>query len=63
MSLVKFACTCDIPGCGARSSEYEAWPECAECGRDICPVHQVKDTLDEEKNSAVCHDCMNGAQP
>ena len=57
MSIVRFANICDVPGCGNRSEEYTAYPECKECGRDICPKHQVKESLDEERNSALCHGC------
>lgn len=57
MSLVKFASICDWPGCGSRSEEYVAYPSCKECQRDLCPRHQVKDSLDEERNNALCLAC------
>lgn len=59
MATVRFASICDVPDCGARSDEYSVWPVCSECGRDICMTHQVVNTLDEEQNKALCHDCLN----
>jgi len=59
MALVKFATICDVPDCGSRSPEYQAWPCCSECLRDLCPDHQVPGSFDEESRIAVCHDCMN----
>ena len=65
MTLVRFASICDIPGCGARSEEYSSWPVCGECNRDICPVHQVPGTLEQDEgvNRALCHDCKEGVHP
>lgn len=39
MSVVRFASTCDHPGCGVRSEEYTEWPECRDCGNHCCPQH------------------------
>jgi len=38
MTMVRFATTCDRAGCGKRSPEFSAWPECDVCGGHICPV-------------------------
>lgn len=57
MSKVKYATICDMPGCGVRSFEYETFPSCEECQRDLCPAHQFPGSLDLERLSAICHDC------
>lgn len=55
MSLVMFACICDV--CGRRSEEYGSWPTCPDCMDDICPAHWVPDSYDPEKNSVLCLLC------
>lgn len=54
--MVKFATTCDIPGCAARSAEYTAWPSCRDCGEDICPAHQQTGSKTEadEEHAETC---------
>lgn len=59
MSLVRFATTCDK--CGERSQEYTTWPDCVECGDDLCPKCQVPGSLKEgdgeRPDKAMCNEC------
>jgi hypothetical protein len=59
MTMVRFATLCDC--CGARSEEYSAWPECAECMEDLCPNCYVPGSLSEgegeRRDRVMCHTC------
>lgn len=58
MSIHRFRTDCDI--CGKKSAEYQAFPVCTECGRDICATHWVNDTHDPETNRVLCLECFSG---
>jgi len=58
---VRFATTCDAPGCTARSAEYTAFPSCRECLEDICPAHAAPGSLDESvdgRPTVLCLACL-----
>lgn len=60
MTMVRFATTCDAMGCGKRSDEYTAWPNCVVCNDDFCNQHCIVDpTNDDGEHSprGVCHKC------
>lgn len=65
MATVRFASTCDAPGCGRRSEEYTEWPRCRECFAHRCPEHQVAGTLTETDldapASCLCVPCAEDA--
>lgn len=48
MAMVRFATTCDTPGCKERSEEYAAFPECRRCGGHVCQKHVIPWTAREE---------------
>lgn len=51
--LVRFATICDL--CNARSAEYEQWPSCEVCIRDVCPSCRHKDCA--EGGPVICNRC------
>lgn len=55
MSIVQFASICDI--CDARSEEYSKFPSCRDCGADVCELHVVPQSLDEERGKCLCTMC------
>lgn len=59
--IVRFATVCDqchgTPP-PARSDEYTAFPECRECGADVCPAHEVRSERNDETNKTLCRDCV-----
>jgi hypothetical protein len=61
MALVRFATTCDKPHGSdpqPRSTEYESWPECRECGCHVCPACECpNERSDDETNKTLCCDC------
>jgi len=57
MSYIRFASVCDVPGCHQQSAEYEDYPTCMECSRQVCPKHQSPGTNDPESNTVLCTDC------
>jgi len=58
MSVVRFSTICDE--CGKRGPEYQAFPHCRECGRDVCPACRSLDWDDPEKGTAICNGCATG---
>ena len=57
MSIVRFATTCDQCVQERRSAEYTSFPECRECGMDICPDHEMSNERNNETNKTLCRDC------
>lgn len=53
--IVRFAMLCD--GCRRRSPEYTHWPECRQCGRDIC-FNCGEDVEDDSEGHVTCR-CVN----
>jgi hypothetical protein len=62
--IVRFATLCD--NCGARSGEYTAWPECAECAADLCPACYVPRSLvegdGERRDRVMCQTCKDDCE-
>lgn len=62
MSFVRFASICDKDGCGARSEEYSAWPNCrnGDCQQHTCPAHMVPGSVrsDVDVYDCLCLDCQ-----
>lgn len=55
MTVARWTTICDQ--CGKHSQKYDVWPDCLECGDDICPDHVAPGTLDEETSKCICTHC------
>lgn len=53
--IVKFATLCD--SCGLRSKEYESWPTCRACDKDICHRCGFDTDENEGRGETTCKLC------
>ncbi len=51
----RFYSTCDA--CEKASADYECFPHCRDCMRNICPACVVAGETWEEQNTTLCESC------